>query len=197
MNRKATLLLVGALLAAPVFAADFAVGERLAPASPPAEKSDVREIKWEALVPAGWNPMSRLKDLDLAEMKDSDPRAIEALAQLRAELDSAPVVPALDGSRVKIPGFVVMLERRMEGVIEFLLVPYFGACIHVPPPPSNQIIHVLAEKPVPDQVAMYPVWVTGTLRTVRANTSLGAAGYRIQGAKVAPYPWQKQVGKKR
>jgi hypothetical protein len=186
------MLLLGTLLSAQVFAADFAVGERLAPASPPAEKSGVQEIKWEALVPSGWNPQSRLKELNLANLQDSDPRAMEALAQLRAELDSAPVVPALDGTRVKIPGFVVMLERRMEGVIEFLLVPYFGACIHVPPPPSNQIIHVLAEKPVPDKTAMYPVWVTGTLRTVRANTSLGAAGYRIQGAKVEPYPWQQK-----
>ncbi|MGB0128733.1 MAG: DUF3299 domain-containing protein [Rhodocyclaceae bacterium] len=86
---------------------------------------------------------------------------------------------------MKIPGFVVTLERRTEGGIEFLLVPYVGACIHGPPP-SNQLIHVLAEGPIPGKVATYPVWVAGTLRTVRSSTSPGAAGCRSEGAKVDP-----------
>jgi uncharacterized protein len=120
-----------------------------------------------------------------ADLKDSEPRAMEALAQMRAELGLAPVVQAIDGTRVKIPGFVVTLERRTEGVIEFLLVPYVGACIHGPPP-SNPLIHVLAERPIPGKVAMYPVWVAGTPRMVRSRTSPGAAGYRSEGAKVDP-----------
>jgi hypothetical protein len=31
-------------------------------------------------------------------------------------------------------------------ISEFLLVPYFGACIHLPPP-ANQIIEVIAKNP--------------------------------------------------
>jgi len=172
--------------------AQYSIGERLKPGEAPAAKAEAREIGWEALVPADWNPMSKLKGLKLDQLADSDPRAMEALAQLRAELDQAPAVKALDGVRIKIPGFVVMLDGTKEGVTEFLLVPYFGACIHVPPPPANQIVHVFPERPVPDKVAMYPVWVTGTLQTTRSNTDFGAASYRIKSAQVEPYPWQQK-----
>lgn len=172
--------------------ADFTVGERLKPGTAAPTKQDAKEIDWEALVPADWNPQSRLKALKLDELSDNDPRAMEALAQLRAELDHAPVVQKLAGTRVKIPGFLVVLGSGKAGVTEFLLVPYFGACIHVPPPPSNQIIHVFPDKPVPEKMAMFPVWVSGTLETTRSSTNLGAAGYRILSATVEPYPWQEK-----
>lgn len=192
MNR---ILAATALLAAwlgTAQGADFAIGERLNPGAASSAKPDAKEISWETLVPADWNPFSRFKALKLDQLSDSDPRAIEALAQLRADLDQAPVVQKLAGSRVKIPGFLVTLEATKAGVKEFLLVPYFGACIHVPPPPANQIIHVFPEKPVPEDVAMFPVWVSGTLETTRSNTNRGAAGYRIRSAAVDPYEWQEQ-----
>ena len=75
--------------------ADFTVGERLKPGTAAPTKQDAKEIDWEALVPADWNPQSRLKALKLDELSDNDPRAMEALAQLRAELDHAPVVQKL------------------------------------------------------------------------------------------------------
>ena len=50
------------------------------------------------------------------------------------------IVEEYNGKQVKLPGFVVPLEYSDKGrVKEFLLVPYFGACIHYPPPPPNQI----------------------------------------------------------
>jgi hypothetical protein len=173
-------------------ATDFAIGERLTPGAAASAKPDAKEINWEALVPADWNPQSRLKALKLDELSDNDPRAMEALAQLHAELDDAPVVQELAGTRVKIPGFLVVLGTSKAGVTEFLLVPYFGACIHVPPPPANQIIHVFPDKPVPERVAIFPVWVIGTLETTRSSTNFGAAGYRIRSAAVEPYPWQEK-----
>ena len=55
---------------------------------------------------------------------------------------------SLNGQYVKLPGYVVPLESDAGGLLsEFLLVPYYGACIHVPPPPSNQIVYVRLNKP--------------------------------------------------
>lgn len=171
--------------------AEFRVGERLAaPAKTAGE--NVQEIEWEALMPAGWNPKKVLEGVDLAALSDNDPQANALLEKLRRDFDRAPVVKALDGKRVRIAGFVVTLERNDKGVTEFLLVPYYGACIHTPPPPANQIVHVLPKTPVPAEQAIFPVYVTGTLRTVAAVTTEGAAGYRIADAQVEEYPWRRQ-----
>lgn len=146
-----------------------------------------KETTWEALVPAGWDPMRELAGLDFNTLGDSDPRAIKALEKLRKEWDNAPVVAALNGNRIRIPGFVVPLDVQKRRVTEFLLVPYYGACIHTPPPPANQIIHIVPAKPLTNEQAMRPVWVSGTLETVRTETGMGAAGYYMKADKVVPY----------
>jgi hypothetical protein len=151
----------------------------------------VRDLKWDDMMPTDWNPRKIIEELGLDRLDDGDPRAIQAMERLRAALDRAPVEKSLDGQKVRLPGFVVMLEGDAKGVSEFLLVPYFGACIHVPPPPSNQVVHVVPAKLVPEKLAYGPVWVTGVLRTSAANTALGNAGYRIQGAQVEEYPWRR------
>lgn len=172
--------------------AEFRVGERLATPAARTATENVPEIEWDALMPPGWNPKKALEGVDLAALSDSDPKANALLDKLRQELDRAPVVKTLDGKRVRIAGFVVTLERNDKGVTEFLLVPYYGACIHTPPPPANQIIHVVASAPYPPEKAIFPVYVTGTLRTVAAVTPEGAAGYRIADAKVEEYPWRRK-----
>ncbi len=75
----------------------------------------------------------------------------------------------LNGSQVKIPGFVVPLEGDEEKITEFLLVPYFGACIHVPPPPPNQIIYVKFPQGAPIQQLWDVIYVIGTLKTETFN----------------------------
>ncbi|MCA0240514.1 MAG: DUF3299 domain-containing protein [Proteobacteria bacterium] len=147
-----------------------------------------REIKWDELVPAGWDPMKDLKDLQqLDGLTDADPRAAELLKKMRAVWDQAPSNPALDGQNVRIPGYVVPLEEGKDGVAEFLLVPYFGACIHSPPPPANQIIHVLPRSVAKGVRSMDAVWVSGTLRREKVDSLMGTAGYRLQALKVEPY----------
>lgn len=170
----------------------YKVGDRLArPAVPaPPARDDYREISWDDLMPADWDPMAlldKLDKLDMNSMEDADPRAMEALAAIRKAWDEAPVVPALMSQRIRIPGFLVRLEGDQEGITEFLLVPYFGACVHVPPPPSNQVIHVVAAKPVPADQNMQAVWVSGVMSVAAAATDMGNAGYRIEAQKVAPY----------
>lgn len=146
-----------------------------------------RTITWEALVPAGWDPFKDFKDLNLQMMDDGDPRASAMLKKMREVWDSAPVNTAVVGQTVRIPGFVVPLEDSKEGLKEFLLVPYFGACVHSPPPPANQIVHVLPRSPAKGLRSMDAVWITGMLSTGRTDSYMGAASYRIEALSVAPY----------
>lgn len=93
----------------------------------------------------------------------------------------------LNGSQVKIPGFVIPLEGDENTVTEFLLVPYFGACIHVPPPPPNQIIYVKFPKGAPVQQLWDVIYVVGTLKTVPMSTELADTGYMIEGSAIEEY----------
>jgi hypothetical protein len=106
---------------------------------------------------------------------------------MREAWDNAPTNPALVGQAVRLPGFVVPLEDTKDGLKEFLLVPYFGACIHSPPPPANQIVHVLPRTPVKGFRSMDTVWVSGPLATVRTDSYMGASGYRIEATEVVRY----------
>jgi hypothetical protein len=172
---------------------EYKIGERLPPApsavAPVAADKAVsfRETTWEELIPKDWDPAAPFKNLKLETLDDSDPRAAEALELLRTTWDNAPTAPEMNGAAIRIPGFIVPLERDGEAVRELLLVPYFGACVHVPPPPANQIIHVLVDPPLADARTMDTVWVSGTLDIARSPTSLGVSGYRMTATKVVPY----------
>jgi uncharacterized protein len=96
----------------------------------------------------------------------------------------AGVVAELDGKRVRIGGYVVPLDFDATTVKEFLLVPYVGACIHVPPPPPNQIIYVKTEKGFEIGGTFDPVYVTGTIKTASQYTGLAETGYSIDAEKV-------------
>lgn len=187
------LLLLALLVPLAVPAADYRVGDRL-PAAKGAAKG-FREIQWDDLMPRGWDPMAAFKGVDLNRLQDSDPKAAELLAKVRIEWDKAPVEPAINGQRVKIPGFVVPLERKGDEVIEFLLVPYFGACVHVPPPPSNQVIHVVPNKPVKGMRTMETFWISGTLTLQGGDSGMGVYAYRMNAERVEPY--EVKQGKKR
>ena len=151
----------------------------------------VEEIDWDRLIPVEWQPETLLEDFDLDtldEMEDDDPRAVELMDKLMALWADAPVVEELDGLRVRLPGFVVPLELDAQKMSEFLLVPYYGACIHVPPPPANQTIHVVAPEGREYVGELFDtVWVTGTLRVIRSSSELADAGYRIDLTEIEPY----------
>ena len=166
--------------------ADYKVGDRL-PTAPEKAKSAYKEASWDDLLPKGWDPMAAFKGLDLSKLKDSDPRADEALRNLRSAWDSAPANEAMNGRNIRIAGFLVPLEWGDKKLKEFLLVPYFGACIHVPPPPANQIIHVVADTPAKDMQAMEAVWVEGTLEIALADTDMGKSSYKMKARSVTKY----------
>jgi hypothetical protein len=193
-RRIAIILIVTGIAAMGVLT--DALGGNAKPGAPATGKSaaqSYREIDWLALVPKDWNPHERLKDKNVAilnardKLKDDDELAKQWLRELREVLDTAPAVDAMDGEFVKLPGYVVPLEETGDGLKEFLLVPYFGACIHTPPPPANQIVHVVASGAVKGIRAMDAVWVKGRLKTLRRDTSMGVSGYALAADSIEPY----------
>lgn len=144
-------------------------------------------LDWDDLVPEGSSIESLLNQYSLEGLADGDPRAMEAYEEIQTLLQSAPVRDDLDGKQVRLPGYAIPLEYDGQITTEFLLVPYFGACIHVPPPPSNQIVYVKSAEGVNLEGLFYAVWVTGELQTETVESELASAGYTLEASVVAPY----------
>ena len=97
---------------------------------------------------------------------------------------------ALDGALIKIPGFIVPLDVGRDGLVtDFFLVPYFGACIHVPPPPPNQIVHVRISKGIALDSIYEAYWITGRMKVVNKSTRLGASAYQLAASNVEIYKY--------
>lgn len=105
------------------------------------------------------------------------------------------VNPELDGKLVRLPGYLLPLEFSGKQVTEFLLVPWVGACVHTPPPPPNQIVHVKSDKPFELKGMFDAVWVTGRMAAAAAKKSVhivdGSSevdvGYAIMASQVEAY----------
>ncbi len=102
---------------------------------------------------------------------------------------------SLNGQQVRMAGYLLPLEFSEQGDTDFLLVPYVGACIHVPPPPANQIIFVRLQRRYKVSDLYTAVWITGTMKTKASSKALtlidGTAdvsvGYHLDGTLVVPY----------
>ncbi|MCU1736965.1 MULTISPECIES: DUF3299 domain-containing protein [Pseudomonas] len=146
-----------------------------------------KELAWQDMIPPDAPPeipqMTPLHDLSKLGSMD-----IEAAPAAKQSLPDAPVVKALDGQHVRLPGYIVPLEVSEEGrTTEFLLVPYFGACIHVPPPPSNQIVHVTSELGVKVDELYQPYWIEGDMQVKQSSSDLADAGYSMEAQKIYVY----------
>ncbi|MCP5089796.1 MAG: DUF3299 domain-containing protein [Gammaproteobacteria bacterium] len=102
----------------------------------------------------------------------------------------------LNGKSVRIPGYLLPIEFDGDKVTEFFLVPYVGACIHTPPPPPNQIVHVKTEEAYTTDGGLYtPVWVNGLMKTEQSQSSLNLvdgssdipSSYALEAMSVEPY----------
>ncbi|MCX6117153.1 MAG: DUF3299 domain-containing protein [Proteobacteria bacterium] len=133
-------------------------------------------VGYALLKGSGGTSKSSYKDIDWVILK---------------ELDLNTGVPSqrlheLDGKKVRAPGFMVPLEDNRSEVTEYLLVPNPQACIHAPPPPSNQMVYVrMVEGPA--KMIYGPVWVEGTLRVSSHTHQYGNAGFQIYGEVTVPY----------
>lgn len=129
--------------------------------------------------------MKDLKGLNLTTLDDADPRAAELLTKWQEALINAPTNPLLNGPLARLPGFVVPLEEDKNGLTEFLLLPYFGACIHTPPP-VNQILPVRPRTPAKFK-AMDTVWISGPLQAQCHDSMMGANGDSMAAESVTQY----------
>ncbi|MCG8437207.1 MAG: DUF3299 domain-containing protein [Pseudomonadales bacterium] len=161
-----------------------------------------RQLEWEELVPDGYYPATIYGDLfdeiygeeqapdAIADGGDRGERMMDAIDKAWRE---APLKSSLDGLQVRLPGYGVPLDGDEEYVREFLLVPYFGACIHTPPPPRNQIILVkMKGRGVPLDLAVDAMWLEGTLRVSSQDTEYGTAGYVLEGESASPFTGYEQ-----
>ena len=161
-------------------------------AAPRAFADGPRQITWPELMPKSWDGAKAMNSVDISNLQDDDPRANALLVKMREAADNAPPNMALSGTAIRIAGFIVPLEEARGEITEFLLVPYFGACIHSPPPPANQIIHVNAPPASKGWRSMDMVWVTGTLRVNRADTMMGVSGYHVSAEALSRVTVSKQ-----
>ena len=147
------------------------------------------ELKWASLIPAD-NPKAKPLNPFFSGATPATPgyeppaanaesKWMSGAGKVTASSVPAPVVQELNGKRVRIGGYVVPLDFEATKVTEFLLVPFVGACIHVPPPPANQIVYVKSAKGITLKGEFDPVYVTGTLTTEGQFTGLAETGYSI------------------
>jgi hypothetical protein len=151
-----------------------------------------KTVEWINLMPkddldALLNPPDYLADIQDGsiedQMENQIKNAISAANDDRYQqaLVSANVVPEMDNQAIKIPGFIVPLEfNEDETVTQFFLVPYFGACIHQPPPPPNQIIFVNYPKGLTLESLYDPFWISGILSTSVIQNDMATAAYTME-----------------
>lgn len=163
----------------------------------PGPERDYVTLEWTDLLPqddldALLNPpewLDEIEDGAPEDTVDSDLLARDEVgARFQQALVSTNVMEEFDRQAVRVPGFVVPLDfDEKQQVTEFFLVPYFGACIHLPPPPPNQMIHVSYPQGLPLERLDDAVWVEGVLTTAITDHDLGTAAYAISGDAVLPY----------
>jgi uncharacterized protein len=143
----------------------------------------VLQVDWDELLPPG--------TADHADTSPPPPQHnyLGESAPAAKQTGSSAVNPDLHGLMLRIPGFIVPLDLDTAGrVVEFFLVPYYGACIHVPPPPPNQIVYVRASKPFLVKDGTNAYWITGQMRIERKRTDLASASYSMAASKIEAYP---------
>ncbi|HET9065669.1 MAG TPA: DUF3299 domain-containing protein [Gemmatimonadales bacterium] len=141
-------------------------------------------------IKADWAPASR-SFAEVLHLVADDPVPIDwrALAALDLETGNAPAaLKALDGKRVIIAAFIVPLEDDMQAADEFLLVPYFGACVHTPPPPPNQMVYVKMKDRKTVKIGWWdPVHFVGVLHLKEVESPYGASYFEMEGLESRPY----------
>jgi hypothetical protein len=158
-----------------------------------AQTPGYQKITWDDLLNEEWYQQMK-KDMStygrLAFLKDGSEEAEKMMASMRQKLDEAPISKKYVNQKIRMPGFVVPLDAVRNGQREFLLVPYFGACIHTPPPPANQIVLVTPHPQLnlsKTLESMEVIWVEGELKESRTKTTSGVSGYSLEAVQVYPY----------
>jgi len=157
------------------------------------------DIEWTQLMPADdlaalMNPPEFIVDIEDGTALDN----VAALSELskgndtakrfKDALQSSRVIQAFNEQDIRLPGFIVPLESDdNQRVTAFFIVPYFGACLHLPPPPPNQIVYVEYAKGVVLPNIQDPFWFEGTIIIDQTENDLGSSAYTMKLDSVRPY----------
>ena len=134
----------------------------------------MRELDWLELMP---------KD-EVDSLMDT-PAVTHEGSFKQVQTGSFRAIKELNGLKVKIAGYIVPVEVDGDSQMsEFFIVPYFGACIHVPPPPPNQIILARLAKPIPVTEIYDAYWIEGTLNVEQIKNDIAASAYTLTTSKV-------------
>ncbi len=147
----------------------------------PVVASSPLEIGWDDLIPPGVPYAEIIGEGEMDVENDTWHPIFDA--------NATKLNDKLNGAFVRIPGYMVPLQIGSKGVSEFILVPYAGACIHVPPPPPNQIIIVSTKEPWSNSELFVPVWVVGQMSTRIQTTEIAQAGYSMDAHSIELYEW--------
>ncbi len=168
---------------------------------PKATLKEYETIEWDALIPeadleALLNPPDYIVNIADGSAEDRISNALQDAMNTNQQHDdvyeqaliSTDVIESMNGKKIRIPGFVVPVEFTEEQrITSFFLVPYFGACLHMPPPPPNQIIYVRAANAF-ELVSLYePVWVSGTLSTAMFEDPVATSAYIMDMVDITLY----------
>lgn len=184
-DRRMALALLGAtLLARPAVAITAPDAKaKLPPRAPLPPPDQVATLDWDDLLP------ERERGQDFQDVAPAHDYLGEGGPGVQ-QSGSSEVRKELDGHRVKVPGFIVPLSLAANGIVkEFFLVPFFGACIHVPPPPPNQIVYGRSEAGLRPKTVYEPYWITGRLATKSKGSRLGIASYSLEVEKFERYEY--------
>ena len=181
--RRSRPAFVGATLTALLLLAACGRGAEQTGVLASASNAGYTKLDWEQLIPAEEVENARLATAFAMRRIDhsSDERA--------QQFGSFKTVGALDGRRVSLTGYVVPLETDDQGrMTDFFLVPTIGACIHVPPPPPDQMIYVHLTRPIPAPELGDARSLQGILRTETHNSDVASAAYSMDEAKLTSQP---------
>jgi hypothetical protein len=169
------------------------VGDRISKPETPRRSvpNGVREIGWEELLPEGEEErLAQLYQQQMALLYSGGPIAEGSAADQMIQIGTFNTVKELDELKVRIPGYTVPFEFGANAEItEFLLVPYYGACLHAPPPPPNQTVFAMTEDPIRLRDLAQAVWIEGTLFTQTQESELADAAYTIRVDRVEVYEY--------
>jgi hypothetical protein len=155
------------------------------------EARGIRSVGWEDLMPEGEEErLAQMYQSQMATLYSGAAIAEGSAADTSVQIGTFNTVDALNGVKVRIPGYTVPFEYGSKAEItQFLLVPYFGACIHSPPPPPNQTIFVRTDTPIKLKDLAQAVWIEGTILTQTQNSDLADAAYTIEMTSITKYEY--------
>lgn len=139
---------------------------------------EIVDLKWSDLIPPGQQFLP-------PELQGLVPHDETAMAS--PQPPSTGVRPDWNGRTVRLSGFIVPLDYDGTGITAFMLVPYVGACIHVPPPPANQLVLVTTGQPYQSEGLFASVTVTGMFGAASTSTQLAEVGYALSADQIVPY----------